>query len=53
MTGCFLSSLKTLVMQTEATKLRARVNVLGGFYMAGFEATLHGGIWVTAEGHWA
>ncbi len=49
MTCCFLSSLKTFAMPTEATKLRAGVNVPGEFYMAGFELTLHGRFWVTAE----
>lgn len=49
MTCCFLSSLKTLAMLTEATKLPARVNVLGGLYMAGFEVSLHGRFWVAAK----
>src|SRR5260370_18068923 len=36
-TCCFLSSFKTLAILTEATELPASVNVLDGFYMAGFQ----------------
>src|SRR5215469_2834379 len=36
-TCCFLSSFKTLAILTEATELPTSVNVLDGFYMAGFQ----------------
>ncbi len=37
-------------MPTEATRPRARVNVLGGWLsLAGFQVTIIGRIWVTPE----
>ena len=47
---CRLSSLNTLLMSLEATLPLSVVNVPNDyFYMAGFEVTLHGRFWVTAE----
>jgi hypothetical protein len=48
-TCCFFSSLKTLLMPREPIRAPIGVNV-PGFAMAGFQVTLHGRIWVTAEG---
>src|SRR4030095_4722748 len=47
-TCCFFSSLKTLLMPSEPIRAPLGVNV-PGFAMAGFQVTLHGRIWVTAE----
>src|ERR1700740_3689940 len=47
-TCCFFSSLKTLLMPREPIRAPLGVNV-PGFAMAGFQVTLHGRIWVTAE----
>ena len=48
MTGCFFSSLKTLLMPKEPIRAPLGVNV-PGLPMAGFQLTLHGRIWVTPE----
>src|SRR5215468_467392 len=48
-TCCFFSSLKTLLMPREPIRAPLGVNV-PGFAMAGFQVTLYGRIWVTAEG---
>src|ERR1700751_3930941 len=47
-TCCFFSSLKTLLMPRAPIRAPIGVNV-PGFAMAGFQVTLHGRIWVTAE----
>ena len=48
---CRLSSLNTLLMPLQASLPRSAVNVPDDFfYMAGFEVTLYGRIWVSAEG---
>src|ERR1700745_1054766 len=47
-TCCFFFSLKTLLMPREPIRALLGVNV-PGFAMAGFQVTLHGRIWVTAE----
>src|SRR5258707_11265558 len=49
MTCCFFSSLKTLLMLTEAIGPLVRVNV-PGLSLAGFQVTLIGRFWVTTEG---
>src|SRR5262249_22575082 len=47
-TCCFFSSLKTLLMPREPIRASLGVNV-PGFLMAGFQVTLYGRFWVTAE----
>src|SRR6516164_679864 len=47
-TCCFFSSLKTLLMPREPIRASPGVNVPGSA-MAGFQPTLYGRIWVTAE----
>src|SRR5215468_11082372 len=47
-TCCFFSSLKTLLMPREPIKAPLGVNV-PDFPMAGFQVTLYGRFWVTAE----
>src|SRR6185503_14517976 len=47
---CRLSSLNTLLMPLQASLPCSAVNVPDDFsYMAGFEVTLYGRIWVSAE----
>jgi hypothetical protein len=48
MTCCFLSSLKTLLMPTEPIRPLVGVNV-PGFIVGGFQVTIIGRFWVTAE----
>ena len=50
MTCCLFSSVKTLLMPTKAILPYAGINVLGSFSLAGFQVTIIGRIWVTAEG---
>src|SRR5215469_2521893 len=47
-TCCFFSSLKTLLMPREPIRAPFGVNVPGSA-MAGFQLTLYGRFWVTAE----
>src|SRR5262249_1809317 len=47
-TCCFFSSLKTLLMPREPIRASLGGNV-PGFLMAGFQVTLYGRFWVTAE----
>src|SRR5262249_49659892 len=47
-TCCFFSSLKTLLMPREPIRASLGVNV-PGFLMAGFQVTLYGRFWLTAE----
>src|SRR5258708_14138677 len=49
-TCCFFSSLKTLLIPTKATALRRNQRPRASFSLAGFQVTLIGRFWVTAEG---
>src|SRR6266849_2748605 len=49
-TCCFFASLKTLLIPTKATALRRNQRPRGSFSLAGFQVTLIGRFWVTAEG---
>jgi hypothetical protein len=49
-TCCLFSSLKTLLIPTEATKPLVGVNVPDDYFcMAGFEVIMYGRFWVTPE----
>src|SRR5258708_28870250 len=48
-TCCFFSSLKTLLIPTKATALRRNQRPRASFSLAGFQVTLIGRFWVTAE----
>src|ERR1700736_4469957 len=50
MTCCFFASLKTLLIPTKATALRRNQRPRASFSLAGFQVTLIGRFWVTAEG---
>src|ERR1700730_16440245 len=49
-TCCFFASLKTLLIPTKATALRRNQRPRASFSLAGFQVTLIGRFWVTAEG---
>src|SRR5712691_4842354 len=49
MTCCFFASLKTLLIPTKATALRRNQRPRASFSLAGFQVTLIGRFWVTAE----
>src|SRR5438445_11282239 len=48
-TCCFFSSLKTLLIPPKATALRRNQRPRASFSLAGFQVTLIGRFWVTAE----
>ena len=48
-TCCFFASLKTLLIPTKATALRRNQRPRASFSLAGFQVTLIGRFWVTAE----
>src|ERR1700757_3716522 len=48
-TCCFFASLKTLLIPTKANALRRNQRPQASFSLAGFEVTLIGRFWVTAE----
>src|SRR5258707_13925548 len=49
-TCCFFASLKTLLIPTKATAFRRNQRPRASFSLAGFQVTLIGRFWVTAEG---
>src|SRR3989442_4369990 len=51
-TCCFFASLKTLLIPTKATALHRNQRPRALFSLAGFQVTLIGRFWVTAEGAW-
>jgi nucleotidyltransferase/DNA polymerase involved in DNA repair len=48
-TCCFFASLKTLLIPTKATALHRNQRPRASFSLAGFQVTLIGRFWVTAE----